>query len=135
VDARSGAVRSSMTIRSGRAASPHANGVFSTGVTMRQWTGTFSTTQAWRSGLNDALGTTPTEEYQSIRRRWRQWARRCRRAACGRCEMPGEHRAKRATGLIYVAVPVVMTGLMLGVAAWLLMTLALWALGVIHQGG
>ncbi len=54
-----------MTIRSGRAASPHANGVFSTGVTMRQWTGTLSTNQAWRSELDDALGTSPTEEYPS----------------------------------------------------------------------
>jgi hypothetical protein len=46
--------------------------------------------------------------------------------------MPGERRAKRAAGLIYVVVPGVMTGLMLGVAGCLLITLPLWALGVIH---
>ena len=40
--------------------------------------------------------------------------------------------AKRATGLIYVAIPAVMTGLMLGIAGWLLITPPLWALGVIY---
>jgi hypothetical protein len=37
--------------------------------------------------------------------------------------------------LIYVAVPGIMTWLMIGVAARLLITLALWAVGVIHWGG
>jgi hypothetical protein len=54
--------------------------------------------------------TSPKAEYPSIRRRWRYWAGRCRRAAAGQCEMPGERRAKRATGLIYAAMPGVMTG-------------------------
>jgi hypothetical protein len=49
--------------------------------------------------------------------------------------MPGERRAKRATGLIYVAMPGVTTGLMLGIAGCLLITLPLWALGVTHCGG
>ena len=102
---------------------------------MRQWTGTFSTNQAWRSELNDALGTSPTEEYPTIRRRWRQWvvAADAPLAVIAKCQ--GERRAKRATGLIYVSMPGVMTGLMLGIAGCLLITLPSWALGVIHQGG
>ena len=44
---------------------------------------------------------------------------------------PGE----ASDGLIYVAMPRVMTGLMFGVAAWLLITATLRTLGVIHCGG